>query len=93
MQKLVGHGAYLMTNKITIDKTKLINNLKTLDKNLLNSIALKVLVSQLQTAINYANNVNEDELVMRFEDFLEKYYNLDSVQKDLKQYFGIDLQL
>jgi hypothetical protein len=82
-----------MTNKITIDKTKLINNLKTLDKNLLNSIALKVLVSQLQTAINYANNVNEDELVMRFEDFLEKYYNLDSVQKDLKQYFGIDLQL
>lgn len=74
---------------MNIDKHKLVETIKKLDSNKLESLTFKILINSLKTTINYAKEDVNDDVYNKFNKFVEKYHDMPSVQNDLNKYFGV----
>jgi hypothetical protein len=81
-----------MANVKNIDKKKVIDVIRNLDKHSIVSFSLKILLGQLKVKLDIDETGNaESECIEKVILYIEKYGNLPNVKKDIKELFNLDL--
>ena len=81
-----------MSDIKNINKKKVIEVIKNLDKYSITSFSLKILLGQLKVKLEVDQTGKaEEECIEKIILYIEKYGSLPNVKKDIKELFNLDL--